>query len=97
MAHEKGYPRVTIHWDDAWSRTTTWTEAKSFAKELLQSAPMYSTGWLIAQDDERIALAYELDEQGDSRRTQTIHRKMITSIEYLEPVEKPTKAKGKRK
>ena len=96
MAHEKGYPRVTVHWDDAFRNSGQQYKA-DFKKELLKSWPMETIGWLVAEDKDRVGLVQELDRDGDTRSSHSIPRKMITRIEYLEPVQKPTKAKGKKK
>ena len=57
---------------------------------------METIGWLVAEDKERVGLVQELDKDGDTRASHSIPRKMITRIEYLEPVEKPVKARAKK-
>ena len=91
MAQNKDYPRATIYWDDAWSRDMRWTDQENFAKELLQDSPMKTTGWIIAQNKKRIAMAFEFDvDDGGSRKVQSIPRKLISRVEYLEPVQPKT-------
>ena len=96
MSQKKEYPRVTVYWEDAFRNTGTTYEA-DYEKELLKSWPMETIGWLVAENKERVAIVQELDKNGDTRNCHSIPRKMITRIEYLEPVEKPAKAERKKK
>lgn len=93
---QKKYQRATVYWDDAWDRMRSTMFNNELSQKLLESCPMESTGWIVAKDRKRPGLAFELDEEQDARFTQSIPRKMITRIEYLEPVERPVRKKERR-
>ena len=92
MSQEEKYRRATVHWEDAFHRGGL-TEKSDFEKELLRAFPMQTTGWIVAQTKDRLAMVTELDPEGDTRHGHSIPRKMITSIEYLVPARQSRAAK----
>ena len=90
MSQEKKYRRATVYWEDAFHRGGL-TEEGDFKKELLKAFSMQTTGWIVAQTKDRLAMVTELDPEGDTRHGHSIPSKMIIRIEYLEPVEKKAK------
>ena len=77
------FPRVCIHWYDAYDALQTgWHDFDDIRKKA-DLAPCLSLGWLFKEDDKKYVLIADLTGDDQAGRVTVIPKGWVKKIEYL--------------
>lgn len=74
------YPLVEIWWDDATHLEMGWKTQEEFKKEALHPEIVMSVGFLIAETQDHVVLAMDVDKEGQHNQRGQIPRSMVKKI-----------------
>ena|SRR5260370_38398362 len=71
------YPLVEVWWDDATHLDMGWKTQEEFKKESLHPEIVLSVGFLIAETQDHVVLAMDVDKEGQHNQRGQIPRSMV--------------------
>lgn len=85
------YSLVEVWWDDATSLAHGWKSNEEFKKEALLPEMVLSVGFLIAEANDHIVLAMDVDKDGQHNQRSQVPRSMVKHLRVIRKadVDKP--------